>query len=89
MESTAKRKALDSEKMLEETAEKRAYREATAQKKEEVKRELVEVNRAFYCELCEKQYTKIAEYEMHLNSYDHHHKKVGILSDYHLRKIFN
>ncbi|RUS27001.1 hypothetical protein BC938DRAFT_483849, partial [Jimgerdemannia flammicorona] len=76
-ESTAKRKALDSERMLEETAEKRAQREAGAMKKEEIRRELVEVNRPFYCELCDKQYTKIAEYEVHLNSYDHHHKKVS------------
>lgn len=29
------------------------------------------------CDLCEKQYAKPSEYENHLTSYDHHHKKVS------------
>ncbi|KAI8391216.1 uncharacterized protein BYT42DRAFT_556057 [Radiomyces spectabilis] len=73
--STARRKALDSEKQLEETEEDRAKREMKAQKKEAIQRELEEVKRAFYCELCDKQYKKISEYEQHLQSYDHHHRK--------------
>ena len=33
--------------------------------------------RPFYCELCNKQYKIATEYEAHLSSYDHGHKKVG------------
>jgi hypothetical protein len=29
----------------------------------------------FYCELCDKQYTRSGEYDNHLSSYDHHHRK--------------
>ncbi|KAJ8658449.1 hypothetical protein O0I10_005802 [Lichtheimia ornata] len=73
--STAKRKALGSEKQLEETAEERQQRESKAEKQQLIAEELKQVKRAFYCELCDKQYSKIAEYEQHLQSYDHHHKK--------------
>ncbi|KAI7861359.1 hypothetical protein BDF14DRAFT_1786063 [Spinellus fusiger] len=74
--STARRKALDSEKQLEETPEEKHWRESRVTKQEAIVRELKEVNRVFYCELCDKQYSKISEYEQHLQSYDHHHKKV-------------
>ncbi|KAI9316064.1 G-patch domain-containing protein [Dichotomocladium elegans] len=73
--STAKRKALGSEKQLEETAEERANREIKVEKQQMIAQELKEVKRVFYCELCDKQYNKVAEYEQHLQSYDHHHKK--------------
>jgi hypothetical protein len=36
---------------------------------------VAEMTKNFYCELCDKQYTRIAEYETHLSSYDHNHKK--------------
>lgn len=73
--STAQRRALDSEKQLQETEEERRQRELSTLKKEEVKSDIKETLRAFYCELCDKQYSKISEYEQHLQSYDHHHKK--------------
>ncbi|CAG8451325.1 13944_t:CDS:2 [Dentiscutata erythropus] len=73
--STAKRKALDSEKIAEETEEERQQRENKVQKQESIKKELEIINSAFYCALCDKQYTKITEYETHLSSYDHNHRK--------------
>lgn len=73
--TTAKRKALDSEKQMEETDIQREERESKAEKKMAIAKELEDVKRAFYCELCDKQYKKISEYEQHLQSYDHHHKK--------------
>ncbi|KAG2171744.1 hypothetical protein INT43_008124, partial [Umbelopsis isabellina] len=73
--STAQRRALDSEKQMEETEQEKNIREAVTHKKEEVKNDVKEILRAFYCELCDKQYSKISEYEQHLQSYDHHHKK--------------
>ncbi|ERS98446.1 c2h2 finger domain containing protein [Sporothrix schenckii 1099-18] len=34
-----------------------------------------EARRAFFCELCQKGYTRMNEYEAHLSSYDHAHKQ--------------
>ncbi|EPB83112.1 hypothetical protein HMPREF1544_10150 [Mucor circinelloides 1006PhL] len=73
--TTAKRKALDSEKQLEETEIQKMEREYQVEKKQAIAQELKEVKKAFYCELCDKQYKNISEYEQHLQSYDHHHKK--------------
>ena len=50
------------------------------QKQESIKKELETINAAFYCTLCDKQYTKISEYETHLSSYDHNHRKVIVPS---------
>jgi uncharacterized protein (UPF0297 family) len=50
--------------------------QARLQKEEQLKAELKETLREFYCELCNKQYKRIDQYEGHLSSYDHHHKKV-------------
>lgn len=75
IESTSKRKALDSEKQLEESDIQRIEREYRAEKKLAIEKELQQVKRVFYCELCDKQYKKISEYDQHLQSYDHHHKK--------------
>ncbi|KAH3744734.1 calcium homeostasis endoplasmic reticulum protein [Pelomyxa schiedti] len=38
-------------------------------------KEVQDITRVFYCELCNKQYKKISEFESHLSSYDHNHKK--------------
>ncbi|KAI8143771.1 G-patch domain-containing protein [Fennellomyces sp. T-0311] len=73
--STAKRKTMGSERQLEETESERILRESKVKEKEMIAQELREVKRAFYCELCDKQYSKVAEYEQHLQSYDHHHRK--------------
>lgn len=75
IESTSKRKALDSEKQMDESDVQRTEREYRAEKKQAIEKELQQVKRAFYCELCDKQYKKVSEYDQHLQSYDHHHKK--------------
>ena len=31
--------------------------------------------KSFYCDLCQKGYTRMNEYEAHLSSYDHSHKQ--------------
>ncbi|KAI8879396.1 G-patch-domain-containing protein [Backusella circina FSU 941] len=73
--STAKRKAMEMEKQLDESLQQKEQRETMVEKNQAIAKELEEVKRAFYCELCDKQYKKISEYEQHLQSYDHHHKK--------------
>ncbi|KAJ3057352.1 hypothetical protein HK097_008447 [Rhizophlyctis rosea] len=75
IEVTSKRKALDSERLLEETDEQRAERESKVLKEASIKSELKQTTSAFYCSLCDKQYSKISEYETHLSSYDHNHRK--------------
>ena len=42
-----------------------------------------EARKSFYCELCQKGYSRINEFEAHEGSYDHQHKKVCLLL-YHL-----
>ncbi|KAF9372173.1 G patch domain-containing protein 8 [Podila verticillata] len=73
--STSKRKALEAEKQAEETEDQKNKREEQAKQKQAIQAELAEVKSAFYCALCDKQYERIADYEVHLSSYDHHHKK--------------
>lgn len=48
--------------------------------KEKIKEEVTEMNRVFFCEICSKQYTQALQYDQHLSSYDHHHKKVGLMN---------
>ena len=38
---------------------------------------LTSMLRSFYCELCDRQYTKYSEYDNHINSYSHHHNQVS------------
>lgn len=34
-----------------------------------------EALQSFFCELCDKGYQRISEYENHLSSYEHNHRK--------------
>ena len=43
-------------------------------KKAAVQTEISTTLRAFYCELCDKQFQNVAQYDEHTNSYAHHHK---------------
>ena len=37
---------------------------------------IAKMRKDFYCELCDKQYTKYSEFDNHINSYSHAHKQV-------------
>ncbi len=50
---------------------------AQAQKDMEMAETIFEMRKSFYCELCDKQYTKYSEWDNHINSYSHHHNQVG------------
>eukprot|EP00742_Colponemidia_sp_Colp-10_P007839 GILJ01008453.1.p1 GENE.GILJ01008453.1~~GILJ01008453.1.p1 ORF type:complete len:308 (+),score=59.44 GILJ01008453.1:60-983(+) len=69
------RPQLESEAQLNETEEQRRKREEKVDKEMAIKTEIATTLREFYCELCDKQYKKVKEFENHLSSYDHHHKK--------------
>ncbi|KAJ1918937.1 hypothetical protein H4219_002293 [Mycoemilia scoparia] len=74
-ESTAKRRALMSEIISEETEEEKAKREAEITLKESIREQVKNMTQVFYCELCDKRYSSVPEWERHLSSYSHNHKK--------------
>lgn len=50
-----------------------------AEREQKIQTEVKEIRKVFYCDLCNKQYKLAMEFEAHLSSYDHNHRKV---SDY-------
>ena len=52
---------------------------AQAEKERQIAETLAEMHKSFYCELCDRQYTKYSEYDNHINSYSHHHQQVSIV----------
>ncbi|TFY59504.1 hypothetical protein EVJ58_g5735 [Rhodofomes roseus] len=72
--TVAQRRELDSERQTKETEEQRRAREDSVAKREAVKSEIFNSLKAFYCELCDKQFQNVAQYDEHTNSYAHHHK---------------
>lgn len=52
------------------------------EKEKAIAKALEDLRANFYCELCDKQYTKHQEFDNHINSYDHAHKQVLIISSF-------
>mmetsp|Transcript_5581 Transcript_5581/g.15031 ORF Transcript_5581/g.15031 Transcript_5581/m.15031 type:complete len:360 (+) Transcript_5581:52-1131(+) len=69
------RRKMECEIQANEDEDRRRKREAQAGWEQKVKEEVTELKRTFYCDVCHKQYEKAMEFEQHLSSYDHHHKK--------------
>ncbi|KAF5842031.1 hypothetical protein DUNSADRAFT_9600 [Dunaliella salina] len=69
------RRRMECEIQANEDEDRRRKREAQAGWEQKVKEEVTELKRTFYCDECHKQYEKAMEFEQHLSSYDHHHKK--------------
>ncbi|KAL6757493.1 hypothetical protein V8C86DRAFT_1671542 [Haematococcus lacustris] len=69
------RRRMESEIQANEDEERRRRREAQVEKDAAIQEELTEIKKTFYCEVCHKQYEKAMEFEEHLSSYDHHHRK--------------
>ncbi|KAF7339673.1 G-patch-domain Zn-finger DNA-binding protein [Mycena sanguinolenta] len=75
IESTvSQRREMDSEKLAKETEEQRRAREDLVARRTALDSELSTAIKAFYCELCEKQFKTVVAYTEHTNSYAHHHK---------------
>ncbi|KAJ4976721.1 hypothetical protein NE237_001827 [Protea cynaroides] len=72
-EENVQRKKLDVE--LEETEENAKKREVVAEREQKIQTEVKEIRKVFYCDLCNKQYKLAMEFEAHLSSYDHNHRK--------------
>ncbi|XP_051132717.1 uncharacterized protein LOC127252544 isoform X2 [Andrographis paniculata] len=72
-EENIQRKKLDIE--VEETDELLKKREVIAEREQKIQSEVKEIRKVFYCELCNKQYKLAMEFEAHLSSYDHNHRK--------------
>ncbi|CAI8588301.1 unnamed protein product [Vicia faba] len=46
-----------------------------AEHEKKIQTEVKEIWKVFYCELCNKQYKLVMEFEAHLSSYDHNNRK--------------
>lgn len=73
--ATEERRKLESELQAKEDAQSKQLRMDKVEKEERIAEEIAVVTKAFFCEVCNKQYHKVAEFESHLSSYDHHHRK--------------
>lgn len=51
--------------------------QVVAEREQKIQTEVKEIRKVFYCELCNKQYKLAMEFEVHLSSYDHNHRKVN------------
>ena len=47
-----------------------------AEREHKIRTEVKEIQKVFFCSLCNKQYKLAHEFESHLSSYDHNHRKV-------------
>jgi hypothetical protein len=56
------------------------FLQTTQDKEKAIEESLKNLKESFYCELCDKQYFKYKEYDNHINSYDHAHRQVRLLS---------
>ncbi|XP_054614601.1 G patch domain-containing protein 8 isoform X2 [Dunckerocampus dactyliophorus] len=72
-DATEKRRVLEVEK--EETEELRQKYKDQMEKEKAIAKALEDLRANFYCELCDKQYTKHQEFDNHINSYGHAHKQ--------------
>jgi len=72
-EENVQRKKLNIE--LEETEEHIKKREVIAEREHKIRTEVKEIQKVFFCSLCNKQYKLAHEFESHLSSYDHNHRK--------------
>lgn len=48
-----------------------------AEREQKIQTEVKEIKKVFFCDLCNKQYKLAMEFESHLSSYDHNHRKVS------------
>ncbi|CAO2836845.1 unnamed protein product [Amaranthus hypochondriacus] len=72
-EENIQRRKLDIE--VEETEEVARKREVIAEREQKIQTEVKEIHKVFFCDLCNKQYKLAMEFEAHLSSYDHNHRK--------------
>ncbi|OAY76480.1 G patch domain-containing protein 8 isoform X2 [Ananas comosus] len=72
-EENVQRKKLEVEHA--ETEEHVKKREVIAEREHKIQTEVKEIQKVFFCNLCNKQYKLAIEFESHLSSYDHNHRK--------------
>ncbi|KAJ7107660.1 hypothetical protein C8R43DRAFT_1044918 [Mycena crocata] len=72
--TVSQRRGLDSERMTKESEDQRRAREDLVARRSALESEISTTLKAFYCDLCEKQFKTVVAYTEHTNSYAHHHK---------------
>ena len=73
--ATEDRKKLESELQIEETEERKIWREEQTFKNETIKQAVISQEAKFFCTDCNKGYSTNGQWEEHCSSYDHHHRK--------------
>ncbi|KAI5476074.1 hypothetical protein MNV49_000446 [Pseudohyphozyma bogoriensis] len=68
------RKGLESERFAKETPDQRKARMERAAHKQKIADEISDTLAKFRCDICEKSYQNVTQYDEHTNSYDHHHR---------------
>lgn len=74
-EATESRKATTAELIALEDEVTKRQREEQVAREEGIRERLREATDVFYCDVCDKRYVKVMEFDNHLSSYDHHHRK--------------
>ncbi|KAJ7169639.1 G-patch-domain Zn-finger DNA-binding protein, partial [Mycena filopes] len=72
--TVSQRRGLDSERMTKETEDQRRAREDLVARRSALESEISTTLKAFYCDLCDKQFKHVVQFNEHTNSYAHHHK---------------
>jgi len=75
LSNAPQQRPLTSARIARETEEERLKREADVAKKAALTNELQESIRHFHCELCDKGYKNVRQWDEHERSYEHNHKK--------------
>ncbi|CAG7848045.1 SubName: Full=Related to G-patch-domain Zn-finger DNA-binding protein-Laccaria bicolor {ECO:0000313/EMBL:CCA71816.1} [Serendipita indica DSM 11827] len=72
--TVGQRRDLESERQTRETDEEKRTREESVARQAAIQTEITGVLKPFYCQLCDKQFLNVGQYDEHTNSYAHHHK---------------
>jgi len=72
--TVSQRRELDSERQIRETHEQRQAREMQVALLAGRQEQIASTLKPFYCQLCDKPFKNVTQYDEHTNSYAHHHK---------------
>ena len=75
LEATSRSKRTLAETIAAESEESTLARQELTLKQQQVRDEIKNANKKFYCTICDKQYKMALEFDQHLGSYDHNHRK--------------
>ncbi|KAJ1675957.1 hypothetical protein EV182_000250 [Spiromyces aspiralis] len=75
LDSTARRRTMTAEVISRETDTEKERREARVEREMAIREQVKAMTQVFYCDLCDKRYANVGEWENHLASYGHNHQQ--------------